>query len=191
MRMRQSKMRRQTPCQVSTKKCGSFLILVVLCALTGCGGDAATALPVPTVALIEPTITLTPSPSPPTPTSDPNIDTLVTIDVQPTQPSTALPQDDSPVSIDPVAEELVFIAQRLIADETGLPTRRIQVVSVEAYIWRDSSLGCPLPDQEVTQVETPGYRIVLRAGDNDYLFHTDADRVLRCDPANEILPDTP
>jgi len=83
----------------------------------------------------------------------------------------------------------VFIAQRLVAEQTGLPTRRVQTISVEAYTWRDSSLGCPLPNQLVTEVETPGYRILLQAGDSEYLFHTDIDRVLACDPTNEILPD--
>jgi hypothetical protein len=35
-----------------------------------------------------------------------------------------------------------------------------------------------------------GYRIVLSAGDNEYLFHTDFDRALPCDAKNEQLPET-
>ena len=162
--------------------CGLIAVLV----LVGCTAEA-TPLPIPTVTLVPATETPTPSPVPPTAIPDQTEEPLVTIELEPTLTATSSAEE---TAVDPLADELVFIAQRLVAEATGLPTRRIQVVEVQAYTWRDSSLGCPLPDQFVTQVETPGYRIVLMAGEDEYLFHTDIDRVLRCDPANEILPDT-
>lgn len=156
--------------------------------LTGCtdAGDASQQL-APTATLIAATAT----PVPPTLAAT---DTLavteapeVTIEIVPTLTETPEPASGD-FSHDPVATELVAIAQRLVAEQTGLPTRRIRVVSVQDLTWRDSSLGCPAPDQAVAQVETPGYRIIVAAGDAEYLFHTDVDRVIPCDPANEVLP---
>ncbi|MDX2159762.1 MAG: hypothetical protein SF162_00415 [bacterium] len=140
----------------------------------------------PTATLI--LASATPSPTLPPPTPEQTAAPEVTIEAASTLAPTARPASTR-LEDDPLVAELIFIAQRLAADETGLPTRRIRLESIEAIIWRDSSLGCPVPEQVVTQVETPGYRIVLAAGDSTFLFHTDIDRVIPCDPANEILPD--
>jgi hypothetical protein len=94
-------------------------------------------------------------------------------------------------AIDPVATELVALAQRRLAQDLNLPTRRIQVVEVTSYVWQDASLGCPLPGESYAQVIVDGYRIVLSAGDQEYLFHTDFDRVIPCDAENEQLPTPP
>jgi hypothetical protein len=63
----------------------------------------------------------------------------------------------------------------------------VRVVEVTAYRWPDSSLGCPLPNQRYTPVEIDGYRIVLRAGDRETIFHSDFDRVLPCAAEYEQL----
>jgi hypothetical protein len=93
------------------------------------------------------------------------------------------------VAQDPVAAELVGIAQRLVADELDLPIRRIRLVDARAVVWTDSTLNCPQPESEVVEQETDGYRIVLGAGDQEFLFHTDVDRVVPCDVENEVLPE--
>ena len=94
---------------------------------------------------------------------------------------------ESLIAQDPVAGELVSIAQRVVADDLDLPVRRIRLIDVRAVVWTDSALNCPLPDSEVVEQETDGYRIVLGAGEQEYLFHTDVDRVVPCDAANENL----
>ncbi|MFN8527252.1 MAG: hypothetical protein U0670_01415 [Anaerolineae bacterium] len=156
--------------------------------LAGCttAGDASQPV-VPTATLIAATVTSLPPTQAATDTLVVTEAPEVTIEIVPTLTETPEPASGD-FSHDPVATELVMIAQRLVADQTGLPTRRIRVVSVQDLTWRDSSLGCPAPDQAVAQVETPGYRIVVAAGDAEYLFHTDVDRVIPCDPANEVLP---
>lgn len=93
------------------------------------------------------------------------------------------------MEIDPVAAELAALAQRQVAAELDLSVRRVQIVDVRLFAWEDTSLGCPLPDQTYEAVESRGYRIVVNAGGEDYLFHTDFDRLIACDPANERLPD--
>lgn len=92
------------------------------------------------------------------------------------------------VEIDPVAAELVTLAQRRLSQELNVPTRRVRVLEVAPYTWTDSSLGCPLNGQEYPSVEIDGYRIVLSVGDREYIFHTDFDRLIPCNPDNELLP---
>lgn len=83
------------------------------------------------------------------------------------------------------AAELVFIATNRLGDELDLSTRLIEVVSVRPVTWEDASLGCPLEDQTYAQALTPGYRIVLTAGESEYVYHTDFEFVLRCDEASD------
>lgn len=144
--------------------------------------------PAPTVTLVPPTATATPTPITPTATNANTTAPEVTIPAQQTDTTATDAAPSSRIDIDPVAGQLAFVAQRQIADETGLPISRIRVIDVQTITWRDSSLGCPLPDQAYTQVETDGYRLVLQAGETEYIYHTDVDRVFRCDPANEVLP---
>jgi len=93
------------------------------------------------------------------------------------------------LELDPVAAELAALAQQRIADQLDLPIRRIRIVDVRTVRWTDSSLGCPQPDQTYTQVETDGYRIVVSAGEQEYIFHSDFDRLLVCSADAEQLPE--
>lgn len=164
-------------------------LLVAGCSTTG----APTAEP--TQILIPATITDTPSPVPPTTTPEalPRPGDLV---LTPESENTEAATEDAPSALDaeleadPVAAELAALAQRRIAQELNLPTRRVQIVEVTAYKWTDSSLGCPVAGETYTPGEVDGYRIVLEVADQQYFFHTDVDRALPCDAANEQLPPT-
>jgi hypothetical protein len=159
---------------------------VIAFVASACATDA-TPFVEPTQRLIPPTATYTPSPLPPTtaqPTQPAPGDLVGTaVDVQPT-----VSDEDNLLEVDPVASELATLAQRRIAEELGLPTRRVRILEVVSYVWPDTSLGCPIPGETYTQQTVDGYRIVLAAGDNEYIFHTDFDRAVPCDPANEQLP---
>ena len=155
-----------------------------------CTGDA-TPFVEPTQTLIPSTATFTPSPVPPTNTPPPALAApgdIATPEAESTDnlPSTAADE----LAIDPVASELAMLAQRRIAQNLGLPVRRVRVVEVTPYVWTDTSLGCPIPGESYTALNVDGYRIVLSAGDQEYIFHTDFDRPLPCDAANEQLPET-
>jgi hypothetical protein len=91
------------------------------------------------------------------------------------------------IAVDPVAAELVRLAQQLVASQLDLPVRRVSWVSVEAFRWWDTSLGCPRAGQTYEQVDVPGYRIVLQAGDALYAFHTDSERLFPCAAGIEVL----
>jgi len=165
---------------------GALLLLLVLSA---CAGEA-TPFVESTQVLIPSTATFTPSPVPPSGTPDPALSAPDEIATTPAAGETPPPVADGALAVDPVAAELAALAQRRVAEELGLPVRRVRVVEVTAYIWTDTSLGCPLPGEIYTSLSVDGYRIVLSAGDNEYIFHTDFDRALPCDAANEQLPDS-
>jgi hypothetical protein len=92
------------------------------------------------------------------------------------------------VESDPLAANLAATAQTRLARELDLPTRRIQIVDVQAFTWADSSLGCPAAGQTYTAVSVPGYRIVLAAGDQQYIFHSDSTQLIACPLGDEVLP---
>lgn len=164
-----------------------LLILLLLAAACAPGPETA----VPTLTLIPATDTPTFTPVPPTSTPA-NLpgpqDVLQPIATATPTGAAASLSGDALVAQDPVAGELVGIAQRQVASERDLPLNRIFLVDVRPVVWTDSTLNCPLPNSERVEQAIDGYRIVVQAGDQEYLFHTDFDRVVPCDPANEALP---
>jgi hypothetical protein len=88
---------------------------------------------------------------------------------------------DMLILIDPVAADLVALGQRRLAVELGIPTRRVRLIALDRERWTDSSLGCTLEGQVYQPVITDGYRIVLSAGENEYIFHTSFDRLILCE----------
>jgi hypothetical protein len=171
------------------RPCYGFIVLLLLFS-TACS-SAAPLVAEPTQKLVVPTMTDTPIPVTPTITLTPlpRASDLATptpiIDEQPTSSSPDATLED------PVAAELVGLAQRRVADITGLPIRRVEIVEVKAYKWTDVSLGCPSSSESYAQQEVDGYRIVLSANDQQFIFHTDFDRVVACDPTNEKLLASP
>lgn len=74
----------------------------------------------------------------------------------------------------PVQAAIADLAQRL-----AVPVAQIRVVSVEAVIWPDTSLGYPQPGEVYAQVLTEGYRVILQQATTRYEYHTDrATRVV-------------
>jgi hypothetical protein len=145
----------------------------------------------PTQRLVVPTVTDTPIPQTPTITLTP---LPRASDLSTATPAIEADSTTTPADLtldDPVASELVGLAQRRVAETANLPVRRVEVVEVKSYKWTDVSLGCPSPDASYAQQEVDGYRIVLSANDQQFIFHTDFDRVVSCDPANEKLPSSP
>lgn len=45
------------------------------------------------------------------------------------------------------------------------------VVHVQAVVWRDGALGCPLPDRMYTQAAVPGWRVVVDEGARQAEYH--------------------
>jgi hypothetical protein len=67
----------------------------------------------------------------------------------------------------------------------------IKVISEEAVTWPDGSLGCPKPGMVYTQALVPGYRIVLRAGEQTLNYHAmSRGRPVFC-PVGRVAPPVP
>ena len=168
-----------------------WLIPLVLLIAAACAPSGATTLP-PTLTLIPVTATLTPPPVPPTstPANLPGPQDVIrsTLAAAPADSSLGL-TGAALVAADPVAESLVGIAERLVADQTNLPSSLIGLVDVRPVVWTDSALNCPASGSDAVPSQTDGYRIVVQGGSQTFLFHTDVDRVVPCDPANEHLPE--
>jgi hypothetical protein len=96
--------------------------------------------------------------------------------------------DELLLQVDPLASDMVFVVQRQLADQLDLSTRRVQLVDIAPYTWTDTSLGCPQPEQTYSEANIAGYRIVVRAGNTEYLYHSDAISAFPCDPEREVLP---
>lgn len=90
-------------------------------------------------------------------------------------PST--PQADQPTSKDD--PEALAVAD--LAAHTGVDPADIDVVAHDRVTWRNGSLGCPKPGYSYIQMLVEGYRIVLHAGAEDYVYHgADGQEPFRC-----------
>ena len=99
----------------------------------------------------------------------------------------AFAEDEVLLRVDPIASELVQLAQRRVAQQLDLPLRRVMLIAARPYLWQDTSLGCPQPGQVYTDVQIPGYRIVVGAGDMSFAFHSDSEQLFPCEAGQESL----
>lgn len=84
------------------------------------------------------------------------------------------------VLVDPLATETLRVVRNLLANELDLSSRRIQLVDMIPVLWEDSSLGCPQPDRTYTEIEIPGYYIIVTAGNENYIYHSDSNTAYPC-----------
>ncbi len=62
-----------------------------------------------------------------------------------------------------------------LADQLGLTADKIKLVSMDAVTWPDGCLGIVRMGVFCTQVEVPGFKIILEADGKKYEFHTNQD----------------
>jgi hypothetical protein len=80
-----------------------------------------------------------------------------------------------------IPRALVELAKADLAEQLNIEPDQIHAVESRAVDWPDASLGCPQPDMEYSTVITPGFWILLEAGDMQYPYHTDqAKQVILC-----------
>ncbi len=84
----------------------------------------------------------------------------------------------------PVSAAITDLAGRL-----GVAPAEIEVVSVEAVVWPDGSLGCPQPGMLYPQVLQEGMRIRLSAAGVLYQYHSGERRApFLCENPTEPAP---
>ena len=76
--------------------------------------------------------------------------------------------------------DVARLAAEVLATELGIAISAIQVDTVRAVEWRDSSIGCPQPGVGYLQVITPGHEITLRVGDRMHTIHEANRRAFLC-----------
>lgn len=86
------------------------------------------------------------------------------------------------ISVDPVAAEMLLLAQQRIAQALDLPQSRVRLIEILPVTWEDTSLGCPQPGQIYSPATINGYRIVVTAGGQNFTFHSDSVALLACTP---------
>jgi hypothetical protein len=67
----------------------------------------------------------------------------------------------------------VELASQDLAERLAMSIDEIAIVSAEVVEWPDASLGCPKPGMIYAQVITPGYRLILEVGGEQYVYHSD------------------
>jgi hypothetical protein len=95
-----------------------------------------------------------------------------------------------PTVSDPRLQGLIETAKEDLAQRLSISVTQINVVQAIEVEWSDASLDCPQPGMDYIQVLTPGYRILLEAGGQEYEYHSNRDTyVVYCqDPIPPILP---
>jgi len=86
---------------------------------------------------------------------------------------TAAPASTTCTDAESCQEQVTEIARRDLASALGIDVDAIVVVSAEAVAWPDACLGAAEPGTVCAQVITPGFKIVLKSGGEQYEYHTD------------------
>ncbi len=82
-----------------------------------------------------------------------------------------------------LTQQIARVYAKLVKEVMGSNVDDVVLVSAQAVEWSDSSLGCAQPGMLYAQVITKGYKIVLKVGNINYQFHTDANpngQILLC-----------
>ena len=105
-------------------------------------------------------------------------------------PSSMTPAPDAaptPVEsfeLSPEVEQVVTTVRQMLMQQLQADSDAITLVSVEAVEWTDGCLGLGTLNEMCTMAIVPGYRVVLEADGQEYIFRTDRDaRSVRLQPA--------
>jgi hypothetical protein len=89
--------------------------------------------------------------------------------------------------VGPVEEAVADLASRLVVEP-----EEIEVVESEAVTWADGALGCPQPGKFYTQAQVEGHRILLRAKDRTWPYHSGGGRgPFLCENLQPSIPPEP
>lgn len=90
---------------------------------------------------------------------------------------TQAPTEDLPAATsDPQMEEIIALTRRDLSTRLSLDLEQIHVISTESILWPDTALGCPRPGAVYDEQTIPGYQVLLEANEQEYVYHTDAER---------------
>jgi hypothetical protein len=79
---------------------------------------------------------------------------------------------EAPVKDEPYPHSVV-VAIRYLADDLQVDPALIQVMDYTEVEWPDTCLGAPRPEEQCSQVLTPGWRVMVKGSGNVYELRTD------------------
>ena len=91
-----------------------------------------------------------------------------------------VPGQGSSAELTDVERGAAQLAIDTLASDLGIAPDSIEVDTVKAIEWRDSSLGCPKPGVAYLDVVTPGHKVILRVGKEIHVVHEAGNRAFRC-----------
>ncbi|MGK7296549.1 MAG: hypothetical protein ACNS61_12105 [Candidatus Wenzhouxiangella sp. M2_3B_020] len=83
----------------------------------------------------------------------------------------SVPAEIESMNLPPELEVAVREATKELAARVEVGPETIDVEAAEFVQWPSSALGCPEPGMMYTQALVPGYRVLLRAGDDLHHYH--------------------
>ncbi len=102
-----------------------------------------------------------------------------------TDPSLPIPALASP-------QMLIEKAKEDLSQKLSISVSRINLIETKEVFWPDTSLGCPQPGITYTQVQTPGYLIVLESNGNEFEYHANLhNSVFYCENPTPPILETP
>lgn len=78
----------------------------------------------------------------------------------------------------PEYPQVVELAKKDLAQRLNISIEEVRLVKQEKVDWHDTSLGFPEEGKMYAQVITPGFRIILKANDKLYEYHSDYKQVV-------------
>ena len=94
-----------------------------------------------------------------------------------------------PAPVNSGLQGLIERAKEDLAQRLSISVTQISLVEAAEVEWSDSSLDCPQPGMDYLQVITPGYRILLEAGGQEYAYHSNRDAYfVYCENPNPLIP---
>jgi hypothetical protein len=91
-----------------------------------------------------------------------------------------VPGQGSAEKLSPAERDVARLAIDALAEDLEIARERIQVDTIRAVDWPDSSLGCPQPGRAYLQVITPGHKVTLRAEGGIHVVHEAKGRAFVC-----------
>lgn len=89
-------------------------------------------------------------------------------------------------------ESVIENARADLAQRLSIPASQISLIESREVIWADSSLGCPQSGNTYTQVQTPGYLIILESNGNQFVYHANIhNHVFYCENPTPAILETP
>ena len=87
------------------------------------------------------------------------------------------PAEESATEVVPLTseEQVIKAAKELLSARKEIPFAELELKAITAVDWPNSCLGCAEAGENCLMVITPGYQIILTAGDAEYEVHTDAE----------------